>query len=133
MAVGPIANNQILTAEQWTELTVDITPLAEQIPSGKQAMTISLDNIKGVNGFVEPGDRVNMIITLDMGVFGEDRLRRHLCRPPEERSLHQIHPFLRWSLLLHGRIKGLGQCIRAVVGSSMLEISFRASTRRESI
>jgi Flp pilus assembly protein CpaB len=30
-------------------------------------MTISTDNVRGVNGFVEPGDRVNMIITVDIG------------------------------------------------------------------
>src|SRR5690606_17347538 len=29
VAVGPIAENQILPSDQWTELTVVITPLAE--------------------------------------------------------------------------------------------------------
>ena len=66
VAAGPISAGSILTTSQWTSITVDIVPLAEEIPSGKQAMTISLDNIKGVNGFVEPGDRINMIITLDI-------------------------------------------------------------------
>lgn len=66
VAVGPIAENQILTADQWTELTVDITPLAEQIPSGKQALTISTDQVRGVNGFIQPGDRINAIITVDI-------------------------------------------------------------------
>ena len=41
-------------------------PLAEQIPEGKQAIVISTDNVRGVNGFVNPGDRVNMILTLDI-------------------------------------------------------------------
>jgi pilus assembly protein CpaB len=67
VAAGPIAAGSILTESQWTSITVDITPLAEEIPSGKQAMTISVDNVRGVNGFVEPGDRVNMIITVDIG------------------------------------------------------------------
>lgn len=66
VAAGPISANSILTESQWTEVTIDVTPLAEEIPSGKQAMTISLDNIRGVNGFVEPGDRVNMIVTIDL-------------------------------------------------------------------
>ena len=47
-------------------ITVNVVPLAEEIPSGKQAMTISTDNVRGINGFVEPGDRVNMIITIDI-------------------------------------------------------------------
>jgi pilus assembly protein CpaB len=67
VAAGPIAAGSILTEAQWASVTVDITPLAEEIPSGKQAMTISVDNIRGINGFVEPGDRINMIITLDIG------------------------------------------------------------------
>ena len=66
VAAGPISANSILTETQWVVVTVDITPLAELIPSGKQALTIGTDSITGVNGFVEPGDRVNMIITLDL-------------------------------------------------------------------
>jgi pilus assembly protein CpaB len=66
VAAGPISANTVLTTSQWTEITVDVIPLAEQIPSGKQAISISTDNVRGVNGFVMPGDRVNMIITLDI-------------------------------------------------------------------
>jgi Flp pilus assembly protein CpaB len=64
VAAGPISAGSILTESQWTSITVNITPLAEEIPSGKQAMTISVDNVRGVNGFVEPGDRINMILTI---------------------------------------------------------------------
>lgn len=64
VAAGPISDNMILTTDQWTELTVDIKPLAERIPEGKQAITIGVDNIQGVNGFVEAGDRINIIVTL---------------------------------------------------------------------
>ena len=64
VAAGPISAGSILTAAQWTEITADVIPLSEQIPSGKQALTISTGNVQGVNGFVEAGDRINMIITL---------------------------------------------------------------------
>jgi len=67
VAAGPISGGSILTESQWTSITSDVIPLAEEIPSGKQAMTISVDGVRGINGFVEPGDRVNMIITLDIG------------------------------------------------------------------
>ncbi len=66
VSAGPIAAGSILTEAQWASITVNVVPLAEEIPSGKQAMTISTDNIRGINGFVEPGDRVNMIITIDI-------------------------------------------------------------------
>jgi pilus assembly protein CpaB len=64
VAAGPISDNSILTTDQWVELTADIKPLAERIPEGKQAITIGVDTIQGVNGFIEPGDRINIIVTL---------------------------------------------------------------------
>ncbi len=66
LAVGPIESNEIIVRSQWAELTVDLIPLSELIPSGKQALTISTDAVRGVNGFIEPGDQINMIITLDI-------------------------------------------------------------------
>lgn len=66
VAAGPISGNQVLTRNQWVQLTVEIIPLAEQIPEGKQALTISPGIIEGVNGFVEPGDRVNVIVSVDI-------------------------------------------------------------------
>jgi Flp pilus assembly protein CpaB len=62
--IGPIDRNQIITTSQWVQLTVDIRPLSELIPSGKQAMTISTDAVRGVNGFVRPGDLINVIVTI---------------------------------------------------------------------
>jgi pilus assembly protein CpaB len=64
VAAGPISQGQILTSDQWVALTAQIKPLAERIPEGKQAITISVDSIRGVNGFIEPGDRINLIVTL---------------------------------------------------------------------
>jgi pilus assembly protein CpaB len=81
VAAGPIAAGSILNESQWASITVNVVPLAEEIPSGKQAMTISTDNIRGINGFVEPGDRVNMIITLDIP---EDLLPDELAGIAEE-------------------------------------------------
>ncbi len=66
VAAGPISSRGILTRSQWTEISVDVKPLSEQIASGNQAITISTSNVAGVNGFVEAGDRINMIITLDI-------------------------------------------------------------------
>ncbi len=66
VAAGPISANSVLVESQWTEINIDVTPLAEQIPEGKQAMVISTDNVRGVNGFVNAGDRINLIITLDI-------------------------------------------------------------------
>ena len=66
VAAGPISANSILVESQWTAITIDVTPLSEKIAQGSQAIVISTDNVRGVNGFVNPGDRINMIITLDI-------------------------------------------------------------------
>ncbi|MGQ0849521.1 MAG: Flp pilus assembly protein CpaB [Actinomycetota bacterium] len=66
LAVGPIERNQIITGSQWVELSVQLKPLSELIPSGKQAITISTDAVRGVNGFVRPGDLINLIITVEI-------------------------------------------------------------------
>lgn len=66
VAAGPISGNAVLTRSQWIAVTADVIPLAERIPSGKQALTIGTSNLQGVNGFVEAGDRVNLIITIDL-------------------------------------------------------------------
>jgi Flp pilus assembly protein CpaB len=66
ISAGPISENAVLTTSQWTSITVDVRPLSESIGSGNQAITISTSDIQGVNGFVEAGDRINMIVTLDI-------------------------------------------------------------------
>ncbi len=66
VAAGPISAGQVLTSDQWVQITTDIRPLSEVIPEGKQAITISADQVRGVAGFIEPGDRINVIVTLDL-------------------------------------------------------------------
>jgi len=66
VAAGPISANQILTADQWVQVTIEVNPLASEIEEGMQAMTISVDDERGVNGFIEPGNRVNLVLTIDV-------------------------------------------------------------------
>lgn len=68
VAAGPISGNAVLTRSQWIEVSADVIPLATRIPSGKQALTVGTNNLAGVNGFVEPGDRVNLIVSVDLRV-----------------------------------------------------------------
>jgi len=66
VAAGPVSARQILTADQWVQVTIEINPLASEIEPGMMAQTVSVDDERGVNGFVEPGDRVNVILTIDV-------------------------------------------------------------------
>jgi pilus assembly protein CpaB len=66
VAVGPISENGILTRSQWVAPTVQLTPLADLLQTGMQAITISPGDIQGVNGFANPGDHINVIVTLSL-------------------------------------------------------------------
>ncbi len=66
VAAGPVAEGAILTETGWVTLSALTKPLSEQIPSGKQVLTVSTGNVQGVNGFIRAGDRINMIITIDI-------------------------------------------------------------------
>jgi len=68
VAAGPISAGQILTSDQWVQITTEVRPLSEVIPEGKQAITISADQVRGVGGFIEAGDRINVIVTLDLSI-----------------------------------------------------------------
>jgi pilus assembly protein CpaB len=66
VAVGPISANEILVVSQWNTLSVELTPLVDLIDEGLEAVTVSPDVISGVNGFVRPGDKVNILVTLEI-------------------------------------------------------------------
>ncbi len=91
VAAGPISDNSILTTDQWVELTADIKPLAERIPEGKQAITIGVDNIQGVNGFIEAGDRINIIVTLTAPIeqIAEEVIASETLTEEEIRALEE--------------------------------------------
>jgi len=71
VAAGPISANQIITTDQWVEITLDIEPLADKISSGKQAMTILAPAQFGVSDFIKPGDLINVIVTEEL-VFASE-------------------------------------------------------------
>lgn len=71
VAAGPISANQVITTDQWVEITLDIEPLADKIASGKQAMTISAPAQFGVNDFIKPGDLINVLVTEEL-VFASE-------------------------------------------------------------
>lgn len=80
VAAGPIAQNEILSSEQWVAPDqIELKSLSELLPEGKQAMSVQVDQTKGVGGFVLPGDRVNVVVTitaprLDPSLLGEGSL-----------------------------------------------------------
>ncbi|MCR4397393.1 MAG: Flp pilus assembly protein CpaB [Firmicutes bacterium] len=51
------------------------TALAYHVPVGKRAVTIAVNEVSGVAGLVEAGDRVDLILTLSREVVGKETSR----------------------------------------------------------
>ncbi|MCB2226856.1 MAG: Flp pilus assembly protein CpaB [Desulfarculaceae bacterium] len=50
--------------------------LSAVVPPGYRAMTVRVDEVIGVGGFVQPGDRVDVLVTLSGGRFNNDPIAR---------------------------------------------------------
>ncbi|MBU1275880.1 MAG: Flp pilus assembly protein CpaB [Proteobacteria bacterium] len=50
--------------------------LSAVVPPGSRAMTVKVDEVIGVGGFVQPGDRVDVLVTLAGGSFRNDPVSR---------------------------------------------------------
>jgi Flp pilus assembly protein CpaB len=63
-SVGLIARGQLITSDMFVPAAeVATDKLSAQIPQGKVAIAISPGNVGSVGGFVQPGDRVNVLAT----------------------------------------------------------------------
>jgi pilus assembly protein CpaB len=50
--------------------------LSAVVPPGFRAMTVRVDEVVGVGGFVQPGDRVDVLVTMSKSPFSGDPLSR---------------------------------------------------------
>jgi pilus assembly protein CpaB len=50
--------------------------LSSMLPPGFRAMTVRVDEVIGVGGFVQPGDLVDVLVTVNQGSFREDPATR---------------------------------------------------------
>ncbi len=66
VAAGPISAGQVVTSDLWAAPADEVEGLAVLLEPGFQAISIRPDDVRGVSGFVQPGDRVNVIASTDV-------------------------------------------------------------------
>jgi pilus assembly protein CpaB len=66
IAVGSIAKGQFIVTESFVK-AAEVGGFSSTIPKGKEAITITVDSSHGVAGFVQPGDRINVLWTGPQG------------------------------------------------------------------
>ena len=62
VAGGDIPRNQIIVAGLFIDPTVLTQSLRDQIPSGNVAISMEVDTIRAVGGYLQPGDEVNLMV-----------------------------------------------------------------------
>ena len=62
IAVTDLAANQVLVEGMFVDPVDSLITAARRIPTGQVAITMSVDNIRGVGGLIVPGDFVNMML-----------------------------------------------------------------------
>jgi pilus assembly protein CpaB len=65
VALGPMAAGLPVVDGAFVEPRLAQESFAQRIDKGMQAITISVDDVRGVAHLIVPGDKVNMIVTLD--------------------------------------------------------------------
>ena len=62
VSTGPISKGQFIVGESFVK-PAEAGGFSANIPKGHQAITITVDSTHAVGGFIQPGDRVNVLYT----------------------------------------------------------------------
>ena len=63
VAVVDISARTPITNSLWITRDQALVTNSERVPEGMVAVTVSVDQVRGVAGLIVPGDRVNMMVT----------------------------------------------------------------------
>jgi pilus assembly protein CpaB len=69
-AVADLATGQVLVENMFVDPIDSQITAARRIATGNVAITISVDNVRGVAGLIVPGDFVNVMVAQDTGLCG---------------------------------------------------------------
>jgi pilus assembly protein CpaB len=71
VALTDLAANQVLVDGQFVEPRVQQVTTAQQVQTGRVAITVSVDAVKSVAGLIVPGDKVDMLVSDPTGNNGD--------------------------------------------------------------
>lgn len=63
VAISELSPNQVVVTGQFVDPRVAQRTFSQRIPSGQVAITVSLDQTRGVAGLLRPDDRVNILVS----------------------------------------------------------------------
>lgn len=63
VAISELSPNQVVVKGQFVDPRVAQRTFSQRIPAGQVAITVSVDQVRGVAGLLVPGDRVNIFVS----------------------------------------------------------------------
>lgn len=63
VAISELSPNQVVVTGQFVDPRVAQRTFSQRIPSGNVAITVSVDQVRGVAGLLRPDDRVNILVS----------------------------------------------------------------------
>jgi pilus assembly protein CpaB len=74
ITIVPLAPGQILYPEDLAQ-PGDSAALSYHVPAGMRAESLRVNDVSGVSGMIQPGDRVDVVAVLPKAVAGSDQAR----------------------------------------------------------
>ncbi len=74
---GPLVKGEVVLAAKLAPEGL-AGGLSAVVPAGYRAMTVRVDEVIGVGGFVQPGDRVDVLVTVEKGPFRDNPASRQV-------------------------------------------------------
>ena len=65
VAAGPISAGQFIVTGSFRQAAL-VSGLSGSLGDGEQAISFQVDDTRGIGGFVSPGDRINVVLNLDI-------------------------------------------------------------------
>jgi pilus assembly protein CpaB len=77
VTASPLIPGELITGKKLTPKGT-VPGITALLSSDHRAMTVKVDEASGVAGFLSPGDRVDVVVTVDRGGFGKNPFARLL-------------------------------------------------------
>jgi len=85
---GPVVQGEVILAAKLAPKGM-AGGLSAIIPPGARAVTVRVDEVIGVAGFVQPNDRVDVIAIIDSGIYQEDPISQVILQDVEVLTVGQ--------------------------------------------
>ncbi len=110
VAISDLAANQVVVTDQFVSQSAALTTFSGLLQQNQVAITISVDQVRGVAGLLVPGDFVNVLVTDGSGGLaeGEEIILDPEGNPVAETDDQQIRPDARY-LYQKVQILAIGQ------------------------